>query len=269
MGPEKLSDKEHWEAVCALHNLPRENARGTYNYRVTMDFVAAYLKGAGYRTFMEIGCAASAWLPYFAREYGYSVSGLDYSETGCRLAEENLRLLGLKYDEIVCADIFEWGPGKKYDVIFSYGVIEHFDDPGKILGICREHLRENGLLITVVPNFNGLMGFLNEAAAPDIYRMHKVLTREQLVSLHEAAGLKNVRTDYAGIFSLAVVPWARSRRALLRPDGLPGKVAARVINYANLAFSLVLKHFDRPTSKFMSPYIISVARNAPPDPRLL
>jgi cyclopropane fatty-acyl-phospholipid synthase-like methyltransferase len=28
---------------------------------------------------LEIGCARSAWLPYFAQEFGIDVSGLDYS----------------------------------------------------------------------------------------------------------------------------------------------------------------------------------------------
>ena len=37
---------------------------------------------------LEIGCANSICLPYFAREYGFEVFGMDYSDVGCRRTEE-------------------------------------------------------------------------------------------------------------------------------------------------------------------------------------
>ena len=45
----------------------------------------AYLPAATARPLrlLEIGCAQSRWLPYFARDWGYQVAGLDYSELGC------------------------------------------------------------------------------------------------------------------------------------------------------------------------------------------
>jgi len=32
---------------------------------------------------LEVGCGASAWLPYFYNEYGFSIEGTDYTDTGC------------------------------------------------------------------------------------------------------------------------------------------------------------------------------------------
>src|SRR4051794_41777320 len=43
---------------------------------------------------IEVGCAGSAWLPYFAREHGFHVTGLDYSPRGCEQAEAVLATAG-------------------------------------------------------------------------------------------------------------------------------------------------------------------------------
>src|SRR5262245_50961326 len=45
---------------------------------------------------LEVGCAQSAWLPYFAREFGFSVSGLDYSPVGAQMARDVLRASGVE-----------------------------------------------------------------------------------------------------------------------------------------------------------------------------
>src|SRR6267143_783637 len=54
---------------------------------------------------LEIGCAKSAWLPYFAKEFGFSVSGLDYSPIGCEMARKVLQANEI-VAEVVCADLF-------------------------------------------------------------------------------------------------------------------------------------------------------------------
>ena len=42
------------------------------------------------RRLIEIGCAQSAFLPYFGRYFGFQVTGLDRSELGCRRARQLL-----------------------------------------------------------------------------------------------------------------------------------------------------------------------------------
>ncbi len=126
---EKLSSQEYWDQVLEKAKLPRVNTSRSYHYKVTMDFISTYLRDHEYTSFFEVGCGSSGWLPYFAQTYGFTVSGIDYSPVGCKLAVENLRILDIPYGEIICKDIFEKDctDGKKYDIVFSYGVIEHFE----------------------------------------------------------------------------------------------------------------------------------------------
>ncbi len=260
MPKEKLSSKEYWDANLEKAKLPRVNSATEYHLKATMDFIDGPLAAAGRKTFLEVGCGSSGWLPYFRRRYGYAVSGLDYSEVGCRLAEENMRLLGLPFEEVICEDILKWSSPKKYGVIFSYGVIEHFSEPGKVLGICAGHLEEGGLLITLVPNLRGLPGLLLKTFAPETYRMHQVLTEAELNAMNSRAGLERVKSGLVGIFSLAVHPWTSSGLSRFREGTLRRRILLGLINRADKLFSFFLGFLPGPTSSLFSPYIISVAR---------
>ena len=87
----RLSQQTHWEDGFHRVALPRTLSRTEYNYFRFDQFFKA-IAPRGPRRMLEIGCGASAWLVYFAKEFGYRVEGIDYSELGCELARENLRL---------------------------------------------------------------------------------------------------------------------------------------------------------------------------------
>lgn len=261
MGTERLSSKAYWDSVLSGAALPRIHTARTYNYRVVMHFVDEILRYENKKTFLEIGCGSSGWLPYFAQTYGYTVSGLDYSEVGCRIAEENLRMQGIPYGEIHCQDLFHWQSDKKYDVIFSYGVVEHFDRPEAAIRIAADHLSPGGLLITLVPNLQGFMGFLGRRIVPEIYRMHKVISREALIRDHEACGLTKVKADYAGTFAIGVIPWSRSSSWLLRPTSPWRRFSLKGIAILDRVLTVVLKSLGREfPSRIASPYIIAIMR---------
>jgi len=259
---EKLSSQEYWDQVLEEAKLPRINTRGSYHYRVTMDFIDSCLRNKTYNTLFEVGCGSSGWLPYFAQEYGYKVSGIDYSVVGCKLAEENLKILGIPYGEIICKDIFDDNctDGKKYDIVFSYGVIEHFDKPEDIIRIFSSFLNPGGLMITLVPNLNGSMGWLSRMFIPDIYKMHRVISKEDLENYHLKNELRSRKTDYAGTFTLAVLPLVRSSHWLLRKNSIQGRISLFLFDGFDKLISKSFKWFgiNSPTKSF-SPYIISIA----------
>lgn len=259
---EKLSSQQYWDQVLEKAQLPRVNSPASYHYSVTMDYVDAAIRGKKYSTFFEVGCGSSGWLPYFAQKYGLTVSGIDYSEVGCRLAEENLRMLNIPHDEIICKDLFEKDctGGKTYDIVFSYGVIEHFDHPEDILRIFSTFLKPGGLMITLVPNLNGLMGSMSRRFVPDIYKIHKVMTQEQLRQYHEVNGLKMVKIGYAGTLTLAVMPLVHSKHWLLRRDTALGRAGTSLFSFADKVSSKLFKalRINLPSKRF-SPYIICIA----------
>ena len=83
---------------------------------------------------LEIGCAKSAWLPYFAKEFSLSVCGLDYSPIGCQMSRKILQANGV-VAEVFCADLFSPPDNMLgvFDVVVSLGVVEHFEDTASCL----------------------------------------------------------------------------------------------------------------------------------------
>ncbi|HHT9107470.1 MAG TPA: class I SAM-dependent methyltransferase [Candidatus Wunengus sp. YC63] len=258
---QKLSTKEHWDSIFKHVKLPRINSPDIYGYFITMQFIDEVLKDEKKKTFLEIGCGASGWLPYFARKYSVRVSGLDYAEEGCRLAEENLKILGIRYGEIICTDFFAWKSIKKYDIIFSYGVLEHFENPETFIELCHAHLNDDGIIISLVPNLNGIIGTVSNYVVPEIYRMHKVISKDDLKAMHEEQGFKNIKTDYAGIFSLSVIPWEKSKLCFFKENSLRRFLCLKIISLTSLLLSTIFKRIrQQMTSRCFSPYLITVMR---------
>jgi 2-polyprenyl-3-methyl-5-hydroxy-6-metoxy-1,4-benzoquinol methylase len=258
-----LSEKEYWDKVLADAQLPRLNSKKNYSYSVTMKFIHEVIFNKSYKTFLEVGCGSSGWLPYFATKYDFVVSGLDYSEIGCKLALKNLQMQNIDFDEIICKDILESKVtnGKKYDIVFSYGVIEHFNNPQEIIKIFYDLVNTNGIIITLIPNLNGFPGLISRIFVKDIYLMHKVISKSQLRSYHETNGFVSIKSNYAGIFSLAVIPWVRSKVLVFKGDNLLRKFALKLIFYFDFLLSAIFKfiRIDMPSELF-SPYVICIAK---------
>jgi 2-polyprenyl-3-methyl-5-hydroxy-6-metoxy-1,4-benzoquinol methylase len=260
---EKLSTQSYWDEVLRSAQLPRVNTTKSYLYYITMKYVDRVLKGAGFRTFFEVGCGSSGWLPYFAVKYNFQVSGLDYSEIGCQLAKKNLEILNIDYVDIFCKDFFLPDPteGKKYDVVFSYGVIEHFNEPIKVAGIFNSFLNEGGVMITLVPNFNGITARLTKYFIKDVYDIHNIISPKELASYHTNNGLTIIQNGYAGIFALQVIPWIKSRHWLFKEGTMRRRLLLFMIRGADRVMGAIFKAlpFDLP-SRIFSPYVICIAK---------
>jgi 2-polyprenyl-3-methyl-5-hydroxy-6-metoxy-1,4-benzoquinol methylase len=167
----------------------------------TLNETPAHKKGL-----LEIGCAASRWLPYFAREFGFSVTGLDYSESGCETAQKILSREGVQ-GAVICADFFT-PPSEMlaaFDVLVSFGVAEHFTDTATCLKAFGDFLKPSGIMITVVPNMVGLVGLLQKLLDSEVLAIHVPLDVPALQAAHESAGLAVKSCSYCGLAQLGGV----------------------------------------------------------------
>ena len=148
---------------------------------------------------IEMGCGGSIWLPYFAKEFGYKVSGIDYSEKGCVQARGILEMASCR-GEVHCLDFLDLNLQfyHRYDALLSLGVIEHFDKPVEVIGAFTMCLNKDGVIITLVPNSTGALGVIQKIVAPAAHdKMHKRFNLGRMIKYHEANGLTIV---YAGYF---------------------------------------------------------------------
>lgn len=146
---------------------------------------------------VEVGCARSAVLPLFAKKLGFQVSGIDYSPNGCeqtRLMLEREEVLG----EVYCCDIFSIPDDlvERFDVVVSFGLIEHFSNTTEIVAALSRLIKPGGLIFTNVPNMNGMTGFVQRILDKKVYDIHVPLSAEVVREAHEKAGLSIVSCDY-------------------------------------------------------------------------
>jgi len=199
MGEKAWEDK--WQAQEELPPPFDPCGRGPVYYldrRFHRFFTEAF---AGQRTssmrLIEVGCARSRFLPYFVRAFGFAVTGVDYSPTGCRMAEQVLareRVNGV----ILESDLFT-PPDElleRFDVLVSFGLVEHFTDTAGCVKALARFLRPGGLMITNIPNLLGAVGGFQLMVDDEIFRTHVLLSPEDLKIAHEAAGLNVVSCRY-------------------------------------------------------------------------
>jgi len=157
---------------------------------------------------LEMGAGGSIWLPYFARKFGFDVYGIDYSKRGCDIAKKNLNLSCVK-GHIVCNDFAkakdEWSGF--FDVITSFGVIEHFSKPVEIIRMMVSLLKVDGLglIITTVPNTVGHMMRIQKLIDSNVYNMHKIFSLKDLSNYHEQAGMHVILSRYLQFLDFSIL----------------------------------------------------------------
>jgi SAM-dependent methyltransferase len=160
---------------------------------------------------LEIGCGNSAWLPYFNRYWKMEVTGIDYSEVGCKKAEFIMQKASAT-GKVILADMFD-PPEElkgKFDIVCSFGVIEHFKDTTKALMAASAFVRPGGYLLTTVPNMQGVNGMMQKMFSKQIFDIHEILGPADLVrSLPQ--GFEPLRSGFFINFSFYANP------------GIPGK----------------------------------------------
>jgi SAM-dependent methyltransferase len=150
------------------------------------------------------------WMPALAK-CGVEVWGIDYSEAGIELARANLNRAGVSA-RLITADVRDPDAlrNDEFDMIFSLGFIEHFDDPVVVLSGIAQALKHGGMMITLVPNFSSSWGAVQRWIDPDLYDLHKVYTRTSLDEIHLEAGLEPVEdARFFGGFGPLVVNYTR------------------------------------------------------------
>ena len=110
--PRDLAGPGYWNEVWDGKALPppmrpEEDRLGAWVDRQFHDLFSeafAGLRGPAVRL-CEVGCGCSVWLPYFARSFGFTVEGIDYSPPGVAQSQAILRREGVD-GAVHLADLF-------------------------------------------------------------------------------------------------------------------------------------------------------------------
>lgn len=143
---------------------------------------------------------------------------------------------------IIEADLFAYQAEKKYDMVVSNGLIEHFLDTKGIIQKHVEQLGNKGILLITLPNFKSLNGWFQKTFDLENYNKHNIncMDLDLLRQACQDLGLQNIEVRYDGKFML----WLEREqekplwvRLLKKTLWLPLKVLFKILPFETKAFS--------------------------------
>lgn len=241
------TDIAHWDQAWSQRPRMRFPSGLDIGTRNVQRLLRPYLR-QGMR-YMEVGCAPGKNMAWVAREIQGVVSGIDYSPTGADTAKWLCDGLGVQAD-IRCEDAmqtsFESG---SFDLVFSCGLVEHFEDPSPIITAHLKMLAPGGVAVIAVPNYRGLYLKLQQWCYSDNLAIHNLgmMSESGMLELVPDMPEFSARAFLYGHFS----PWLVSLPARLGRFGL-------LVNWG-LNF---LAHLQPVDIRSLSPLVVLEVRRA-------
>ena len=244
-----MTDPALWDATWRPTRLPKVLSFEHHVNRRWDQLFSRYLAGRGGATVLEVGCAPGSWLIYFHDRWGLLPTGIESSPVGAELTRQNAAMSGTPV-RVIEADLFDPVIDERFDVVWSGGLVEHFDDLSIPLARLREFVVPGGLLITAVPNLDGsLYSWLRGHTNPTFLDVHRVLTPADLEGAYRQLGITPEKVGYFGTWNLEVVNFGTHRRLHVwanRADRLMGRLLGAI--------------GARGESRRLSPYVVAVGR---------
>ncbi len=196
------------------------------------------------KTAIEIGCVPGNFLVYLAKEFEYTVSGIDYSDR-LEYTRANLAYHEVQVDDLYQDDLFSFRPRKQYDLVFSSGFVEHFTDYLLVIQKHAELAKPGGLVVIMVPNLTHVHKLLCSTFDRKNFDAHvlTLMNRKTLASTLASAGLNVLHCDFHKTF----------RPTYPLPHAVD--VASRAVQKA-----LRISRLDNIGNRFASPYLISISQ---------
>ena len=171
------------------------------------------------KTCLEVGCYPGRFISVFGR-LGYELHGIDLVDEVEQLSDW-LTQSGYKVGSFSQCDFNEFKPQRKYDVVCSFGFIEHFTNWEQILTMHASLVADKGILVVEAPNFvGGFQHWLHSRFDEENYARHHIpaMNIEQWAQLLENRGFEISYAGYFGKFRFWTEPQARTipERLLLR-----------------------------------------------------
>lgn len=162
--------------------------------------------------YIEIGCAPGKLLAWVSSVLKADAAGLDYSEAGILQCRTLFKALKLDID-LYHEDFFDHQlPLESFDVVSSFGVIEHFDDAAPIVKRHIDLVKAGGVAIMMVPNYGGIYGRIQSWCDPPNLAIHNlnIMNVEALRALVSTSPeIESVRAYPFGTVDPAIVSFEK------------------------------------------------------------
>lgn len=181
----------------------------------------------------ELGCGSSAVLAR-AATLGWTVSGIDFNASALAEMQQFVKLRKLKSGELIMGDVLSVDTTaleSRYDLLVSFGFLEHFVDPVPILAHWKKTLKPDGHVITTVPNLRCINAWTMKRYHRAFWNQHVIHTPETLDRIHQHAGYEIITpAHYTGRYDLHwLTPWDEIQKKMPRALFLALKILGKYL----------------------------------------
>lgn len=242
----ELTPAPFWEDYWSSANHPAREPKGF----IYFDEVAPYLPAGPDISFLEIGCAPGRILAEFCSRLDYEAHGLDFAAPAEEI-EEYLRAEGVRVGNVQKADFLTWDPQRQYDVVASFGFVEHFTDAEAVVDRHFRLAKPGGTVVITLPNFARGQKVLNQVFNSEILRYHntRCMSRGFMAAAARRNGAELLLYKYVGgHFQFKIRPQKRSW------------VMDRIVWRTRPLWCWLGERLARGSNSWFSPYIVAVFR---------
>ncbi len=191
---------DYWHSKNEIFEQPIET-----NYIFT-PLIKSLALNQNFKTACELGGFPGTFSIHVQRDLNLDCSLIDYFIDETLLSKflqaNNLPpdAISWKEEDILAVTSAE----KKFDFVFSIGLIEHFQDTKTIIQSHLKYIQPNGRLFLIIPNFTGINGWFQRNFDIENYNKHYIpcMNPVLLQNLLKELGGENVQGGYWGNFTI-------------------------------------------------------------------
>ncbi len=199
MDTDRLSKKEEWADEWAQADVMLEFDPNTVFFRDIHKLCQRHLPFDKTMRCLEVGCYPGTYMWYFNKYFGYQASGIEYVDECIEPCKKFMETLGVDAD-VIHDDFFEYEPNDElWDVVVSFGFIEHFHDTQAVIQRHLDMVKPGGYLVLVIPNHAGLNGQIMKIMDEEKYEIHNLMPYKQMeAALNKTKQAKILEGGYYG-----------------------------------------------------------------------
>jgi len=238
----ELTDRAFWSNYW-------RNKKDLYEQPVNSDYLFTplfkkHIQKYRPKTAVELGGFPGTFSVHLHQKFSVKTTLVDYF-----IDEELLRAFfkanGIKDNELEWkeADVLSHLPvHAKFDMVFSIGLIEHFESSENIMYAHYRYLNPGGSLLVILPNFTGINGWFQRKFDKENYDKHYIKCMELgfLRSRMEKLNFKEIETDYFGGFTIWLENYSTQKASvkyLFKFVWTLGKIVSKILPIKGRWFS--------------------------------
>ncbi len=194
---------------------------------------------------IEIGGFPGQYAAYLKRVLNCDITILDFYINPEKISEiENINNLESGSIKYIKGDFLTTEIKDKYQIVCSFGFIEHFINSHELIKKHIDCLEQKGIIFLTIPNFTGLNGLIQKKFDFENYSKHNIdcMNIEKLDLILKDLKLVNIKVEFFGSPAIWLEEGAKINKIL----------RYLICNLLNKFISLL----PIKMSKFFSPYIL-------------